>query len=267
MANLFDVSDLQSGFANVSYEFRLPRPEQQKMTARELLERSIARIEQRLENQPKAKAVLLETIGNVFRDLGLYSEAKRLLHKSLELRHKHDSENLSSIALVTRNLAWSEHYAGDFDSAKQLYERALELMRLHLPADSPEVATTQIQYALLLSVIDEFDRAETLIDKAIEWRMKYVGQESQGVAIALASKAAIHLTEGDDRKAQRAIYEAFEILKKYSQIDPGTVLRDYQQGIAALERGESAEAAKLLTPQLRRHDKSSVANIHSSLGG
>lgn len=75
LVNLFEVSDPGEARGNT-------------ITAREILDRGAKEIEQGLLEQPLTRARLIETIGTVYRKLGLYKDAEPLLNRALEIRQK-----------------------------------------------------------------------------------------------------------------------------------------------------------------------------------
>ncbi len=58
----------------------------ENITARELLERGARRIDQELSEQPEVRAMMMDVVGGVYRNLGLYARAADQLEKSLELK-------------------------------------------------------------------------------------------------------------------------------------------------------------------------------------
>ena len=68
--------------------FRLadPRGARQRVTAREILDRAVERLGEQGQDRPEVRAALLDTMGNVYRHLGLYSRAEPLLEEALAQR-------------------------------------------------------------------------------------------------------------------------------------------------------------------------------------
>ena len=66
MVGLFEVSDPSEALGNT-------------ITAREIIDKGADRIKQELTTQPAIQATLMDTMGTVFKSLGLYTEAGNLL--------------------------------------------------------------------------------------------------------------------------------------------------------------------------------------------
>ena len=73
LVGLFKVSDPSEARGNA-------------ITAREILDSGAAKIQTELANQPLVQARLMNTIGDVYSELGLYGEADPLLERSLATR-------------------------------------------------------------------------------------------------------------------------------------------------------------------------------------
>jgi len=70
MVGLFEVSDPGEALGNT-------------ITARQILDEGVKRIETGLADQPETQARLMNTMGRVYKELGLYREARPLLEQSL----------------------------------------------------------------------------------------------------------------------------------------------------------------------------------------
>src|SRR5450631_1213861 len=73
LVDLFKISDPSEARGNT-------------ITAREMLDKGAARVDQELANQPKIQATLMDTLGTVYMGLGLYSQARPLLDRAVATR-------------------------------------------------------------------------------------------------------------------------------------------------------------------------------------
>ena len=112
--------------------FESPNPREARgetITARDLLERGAARIEQELADQPAVQAEMMEVLGRVHRNLGAPEDAEPLARRALEIRravygpeHPEVIQSMLTLAQVRRTL-------GDYDEAESLYQEALTISR------------------------------------------------------------------------------------------------------------------------------------------
>jgi serine/threonine protein kinase len=251
LTNLFRSSD-PIGFAGGdNFEFVAPDSTAPDKTARELLDEGAKRIETELKNQPAVQATLLETIGGVYRELGLYDEAARLLQDALQKQLSITPPDPLKIAAVKHSLGNAYHLGGNYEASKKMLEEALATRRGLEGNDQLETSSTLQSLSLVLASMGEFDDAERLVDEAIEIRRRLQGDDHQGVAIALAAKGAVALTAGDVEAAQPSIVKALIIFSKHADGSFGAdVVSKYQTGMLALGKDEFGKAADSLRKTL-----------------
>ena len=71
--------------------FRVSDPDKARgatITAREILDRGAERIDQELDDEPEVQAQLMDTMGLVYRSLGLYPDARGLIQQAYEVRRR-----------------------------------------------------------------------------------------------------------------------------------------------------------------------------------
>ena len=96
------------------------------ITAREVLDRGADRIEAELAGQPEVQAELLDVMGRVYRNLGLYDQAVDLLQTSTELLEQADSGS-DRFAASLDALGEAQRLKGDYEVAEDLLRRAVAL--------------------------------------------------------------------------------------------------------------------------------------------
>ena len=77
------------------------------LTARQLVERVAEQVFEEPEDQPEVQASIMNSLGNIHRDLGLYERADGLLRRALEIResalgaeHQDVAETLNDLSLL-----------------------------------------------------------------------------------------------------------------------------------------------------------------------
>ncbi len=173
MENLFKVSSPSEARGNA-------------ITARELLDKGVKDIERSLDDQPQVKARLLTTMGTVYRNLGLYRDARPLLERSLGLQleqhgpdHLETAQAQASVSSILRRL-------GEYDEARALLESAHATRVRILGPDAPEVAMSLTGLANL-SKDTEVGDANAQFLQAIAIMEKAKGPDHADVAVILSS--------------------------------------------------------------------------------
>ncbi len=232
LVDLFEVSDPDQARGNT-------------ITAREILDAGASRIGGELAGQPETQARLMNTIGKVYRNLGLYEEAEPLLQTSLDLRRETLGDDDLALATSLIELADLHIRLARYDVAEALLQEAMDLMGRHADADRLALAQSIGELASVYRRQGRYDAARPLYERARDLRIAALGPDDPEVARSLNGLAILSYNEGD--------YEAAEDL--------------YQQALAIWESayGENhADVAKglnnlgLLYHQLERVDEAEI---------
>jgi non-specific serine/threonine protein kinase/serine/threonine-protein kinase len=133
------VSELLVGvFADLDPEAQMG----QNSSTSAMLDRGVERIRSELSDQPVVRARLLGTVGNAYRNLGRFDEARPLLEEALQLREEHVGTTHSEVAESYVSLGWLEYSAGNFGEARALFERAVTVFGQALGPDHWAVASS-----------------------------------------------------------------------------------------------------------------------------
>lgn len=220
--------------------FEMPDPSRAKgttVTAREILDEGASRISDELREEPLVRARLSETMGRVYRSLGSYPDAERLVDQSLRIRRDHPDASAAEIATSLNLLGQIRDARGEYDSARKAFEEALQLRRqlgddkllsdvlnnlggllraegdvegavrcfreaLPLDHDPDSRAITQNNLALALQVLGELEEAESLFDEALAVFRRTRGEEDVSVAVTLNNLGLVHVAQGDMETAR-----------------------------------------------------------------
>jgi len=98
----------------------------ESLTVREVLDRAYARLPSELSDQPDLRATMLETIGQVYRALGITERAAALLTEAVALRKEHP-ESAASLARALVLRGEVAHDDGDYADAERDYREAVSV--------------------------------------------------------------------------------------------------------------------------------------------
>ena len=135
-------------------------------TARQLLDRGAARLEEQLGDQPLRRARLMQTIGTVYDQLQVHQEAKTLVEGAVEIQRRESAEpeqlasSLHRLSVVARQLA-------DYEAAEAAAREALELRRQALGDSHALVGETLRELGIALRLGGDAQAAEPLIKEAL----------------------------------------------------------------------------------------------------
>jgi len=186
----------------------------ESVTAREILERGRRRIEDGLRDRPLVRARMLAVIGEIYRKLGLYTDAAPLLEGALEVREELLGPGHPEVARSVLALARLEVDRGDDPAAEELFRRALELFtELHGPKH-PETAEVVSDLADLARRQGHYEEAEEGHRAALAVREATLGPNHPETAVSWNGLGTVHARQGRYEEAVKAFRHALEIREK-----------------------------------------------------
>lgn len=162
LTGLFKVSDPSEARGNA-------------LTARELLDKGAERIDKELQPEPELRARLLFTLADVYRNLGLLSQAENLITRCVELRQKvlgqTHQETLRALSLQ----GCIYDMQGNFAQAENVLTKALETERRVLGEDHPNTLKTRNNLANVYDSLGRYNESESLYREVLEGRRRVLG--------------------------------------------------------------------------------------------
>ena len=153
------------------------------LTAGQLLDRGLERIETELSDRPRIKAKLQAVLGDVHRDLGEYDTAADLLNRALLIQRQELGEAHPETIQTLKSLAGVARGRGALAEAEKLFRETIELLAMvHGPAD-PETLDARRQLGTVLRLQGSFAKAAVLQQELVEiYRTTGLIRTAQGVA-------------------------------------------------------------------------------------
>ena len=213
------------------------------VTAREILDTGAARIGQQLQEEPLVRASLLSTIGNVYRQLGLYDQAEPMLEDALETRERLLPAGDPDIADSLVDLAELSIRQGRFAEAEVNYKRALDLQRAAFGENSLAEAATLNGLGWLYRRQDRVSEAEPLFEKALEVREATLGPLHPDTATTLDNLGTIRRHQARLDEAESLFTRALASREATLGPDhPDVALTLNRLGMIEYERGNMTQA-------------------------
>jgi tetratricopeptide (TPR) repeat protein len=217
-------------------------------TARELLRRGTDRLGRDLHGQPLLRARLLDTLGGIHTELGLFDEARPLLTEALAIRER-GGEPLEVAATLAR-LGALAHLSGKGD-AVPLFRRALALRESSLGPESAEVAEVLNDLGTALAAKRQFDEAETTLRRTLAIQERLWGGRDPRVAKTLHNLSGVAYYRGRPADAERFLQRALAIRETVLAPDDPDLAGSLEAlGLLRQSQGRLPEAERLLERQV-----------------
>jgi serine/threonine protein kinase/Tfp pilus assembly protein PilF len=260
LVNLFKVSDPGEARGNT-------------ITAREILDKGAKEIERGLEILPLTKARLMETIGTVYRNLGLYKESEPLTRKGLEIQENQLGKEDLQVAQSLMNLALLFERQGKYPEAAECSQRSLEIQKKRLGSDHPDIASSLHLLGRICYRQAKLKEAESFYEQALKMREKALGPNHPDVAESLNDLGALYYLQGQFDKAEQYYKRALVIRESVlgaDHPDVGNTLNSLASLYLWLKRYGEAEPLyqKSLSIRLKTlgPDHPIVANSYNNIG-
>ncbi len=242
LTELFEVSDPSEARGN-------------SVTAREILDKGAKEIESALSDQPVVKAAMLETMGNVYANLGLNESATVLLTRAHEIASALFDDGDSRLTRIERSLG--EHYfdLGRYDDAERLLLSTLEKDTVIFGRESTRVAYVLNALTGLYLKLDQLDEARRYAEESLAVRLALHGDSSDWYASGLHALARVMREQGEYATALEHAKEALSIWERtLPEFHPrlGSAYQEISINLSEQERLEEQEPYLLKALEIDR---------------
>jgi len=214
--------------------------------ARELLRRGSQRLERELRDQPLLRARLLDTLGGIDTELGLYDDARPLLAEALTLHERLRGRRGPEVADTLVRLGALALSSGQGD-AIPLFQRALAIRADRLGPGDPAVADVLGKLGTAFAARGRFAEAEATLRRALALGERLWGQNDPRVAKVLHNLSGIAYYRDDMAEYERFLLRALAIREAALPADDLDLAGSREAlALLRLKQGRSAEAARLL---------------------
>ncbi|HKI02954.1 MAG TPA: tetratricopeptide repeat protein [Thermoanaerobaculia bacterium] len=218
---------------------------------RELLERGTRRLGKDLQGQPLLRAQLLDTLGGIHTELGLFDEARPLLREALAIRQRLLGSETPEAAATLVRLGALAHLSGKGD-AVPLFQRALAIREARLGSADPAVADVLNNLGAALAAKGRFDEAETTLRRSLALHEELWGNGDPRVAKILHNLGGIAYYRGRTADAEKLLQRALTIREAVlAKDDPDLAGSLEAMALVRQNQGRLAEAVELLERQVQ----------------
>jgi non-specific serine/threonine protein kinase/serine/threonine-protein kinase len=201
LVGLFEVTDPEAGRGR-------------DISAREILDQGSQRIATELREQPAVRATMLNTMGKVYRNLGLFDQASDLTQQGLDVRQKIFPEDSKEVADSLGILGVVKMDKGDYAAAETLMTRALEIQRRTLGPEHLSVAESVNNLGSLHFSTGDWKGSEQYFRDAMALHRKLLGDENLPLATTLNNLAMVLSRQEKFEEADALYRESLNIRRK-----------------------------------------------------
>ena len=238
------VSDFLTGLFEVS------NPSESRgnaITAREILDKGVAKINKDLGAQPAVQSRLLDTMGAVYDSLGLHKPAHPLLTKALDLREKLYGPDALETAQGLQTLATNYRGLGELPKAEPLLRRALAIRERRRGRAHLETLELLNDLGLNLAEQGRNEEAEKILAESLAGKRKLLPAGSDQILKTLNNYAVCLVNQSKFAAARPMFREILDSRRRHLGEDHPLTLFSYNNlGVTLLQLGQYEQAEPLL---------------------
>lgn len=233
MANMFKISDPNEARGN-------------SVTAREILDRASKDIDAGLAKDPQLQAQMMDVMGLVYQNLGLYPRAQSLLEKAVAIKRplfgQGGVETLKSMNALVSVLSHQARYK----EAEKLGRQTLELARIKLGPTDRNTIKSMHDLGNILEDEGQFEESEKLQRDSLRIAREVLGPNDADIVKFMSGVATVEVRKNHLAEAERIQREALEIQRRILGPDhPDTLLLMNNLAATLDDAGHPEEAEKL----------------------
>jgi eukaryotic-like serine/threonine-protein kinase len=192
-----DKSTRIAGFLTELFTVADPgRSRGSSVTAREILDEGVKKIDSTLADDPETRGELLGTMSEVYQGLGLSAESERLARQSLELRRATfgDASEITESGIVREAFALGR--LGRVDEAVALLEPALARQQRTFGDEHLLTAAIKDRLGVSYTRLNRLDEAGAMLTDAVEVRTRLLGRGNETTLASLSNLAIWYQAKG-----------------------------------------------------------------------
>jgi non-specific serine/threonine protein kinase/serine/threonine-protein kinase len=216
------------------------------VTAREILDGASKDVESGLSNDLELRASLMNVMGKVYDNIGLYSRAERLAAQALEIQRRiHGPDHIDTLH-ATSNLANILSDEGHNAEAEKLYRQALDARRRTLGREHPETLGNMMDLANAIFYQGHHADAEKLFREALDIQRRVEGPEHPETLNTMANLANALSAQNKSAEAEQLSRQALDAQRRiHGPQHPMTLQAMANLAYALSTERKYAEAEKL----------------------
>ena len=223
---------------------------------REIMDKTLERVDAELIDQPLVRARLLRVLGIVYNDLADYGKAEELVRRSAESARQAPGENQIAVARATYDVARILESTGRLDDAAKTFKESFDLYVEAGAGDTPDALSAFSNVGAFYYRMGRIDEAIANFRTTLEKRLLLVkGADDSGVASSMDRLSiAVNRAGKAPDEALRLARGALAMRRRlFGKVHPEIALSLVNLASILAGQGQLEEAIKLADESLEQH--------------
>jgi tetratricopeptide (TPR) repeat protein len=238
----------QASARNQSGPGAKPDPDIKVRTA---LERAVAKIDGKFDQQPEVEAAVRDTMGSTYAEMAQYPEARKQLERALDLERRALGLENPKTLKTQNHLGRTLWHQGQFPEAEALLANGLEIERRVLGPEHPDTLYCMNNLANVYRAEGKDAQAEPLYRRTLDARLRVLGPDHPDTLISINNLANVYWSQGKFEQAASLYAQAMEAQRRVLGPEhPDTLLSMGNLASVLPKEGKLAEAEALFARTL-----------------
>jgi eukaryotic-like serine/threonine-protein kinase len=222
------------------------------LKVRTTLDRAAARIEGKFDSQPLVEASIRQTIGNTYKELGLFPEADRHIARAIELRQSELGEMHNDTLSSMNTMAQLRVLQGKRPIAETLYEKVRENRSRLLGGEHPDTLRTGSELAQVYQLEGKYADAAPLFTEVLERQRRVLGDVHPHTLETMNRLAVLYRAQGKYAEAEPLYVEVLDLRRRtLGDEHPDTLIAGNNLALLYQYEGKFSEAERLFEETLQ----------------
>jgi Tfp pilus assembly protein PilF len=211
------------------------------------------KVDRRLE---ELRSRVLHNVGECFLITGKYTEAKKMLQQTLQLKEKVLGTEHPSTLHSMNNLAVVLDNQGKYVEAEQMHRQTLQLREKVLGAEHPDTLVSMNNLASVLGDQGKYAEAEQMHRQTLQLREKLLGTEHLDTLHSMYNLASVLNSQGKYAEAEQMHRQTLQLREKLLGTEHPSMLHSMNNLALVLNnQGKYAEAEQMHRQTLQLREK------------
>jgi eukaryotic-like serine/threonine-protein kinase len=233
MTGMFKVSDPSEARGN-------------SITARAVLDKASKDIDTGLAKDPELQATLINTMGRVYGDLGLYAQAESLFSRAIAIDTRVLGPENPSTLTLKRYLAAAIYERGRYTESEKVYTEVIANFSRVLGRENPETLKAKNGLGWVLALEGRYPDAAKVLGETVASFGRVLGTEHPDTLRASGNLATVLMLEGRYPDAEHLLRQTIDAARRVlgpDDLDTLTMLNNL--GWIVYKEGRFAESESL----------------------
>ncbi|MFW9784669.1 MAG: tetratricopeptide repeat protein [Candidatus Heimdallarchaeota archaeon] len=204
----------------------------------------------------KNKASIQDTLGIIYKEIGLYKQGANLVEEALKIRQQMFGNEHIEVAKSLNHLGELHYEKGEYNEAEQLFRKALIIRRKLLGDNHLDIATSLNDLAMALNEQGKRDEAEPLYREALAMNRKLLDKSHPKIAQSINNLGMFLYRKGEYEEAEHLLRNALMMNRKLLGEEHQEVVANMNNlGMVLRDKGDYAAAESFFLQVIKLDQK------------